>query len=534
MVRVNCPQYLKPADSEDNSVKWRHSYRSESLTPRVSRWSESVHEVFLEKNVDWTTAERRSAAYFQEVSIYKILSLQRDKDFWKGIVPCLAEVNTGIRHLVVAIAATHELLLQPNSTSLNQFALMQCNKALQSILSFSDTSISILLTSCVLVAAYNLLRGDIEAADKSVESGLRMSFSAQIVGTNSDLDQVCQILTSLGKQHGFKLWAPDITFKFDRTLAGRENLTLDTRYFRGPFVDAQQVLTTFKSVMVESIAKPLRNLSLGAHIEPDCSLAKDIRRNFSDIFFHWETYYRSLPDAQADQRLGLIQLKVGLISARVLFETKIVESNEVRDNEYIRQYGEIAELGAEIIAARHAGRPVIYLDRIVNGALYTSSLFCRDPIIKRRLISLLKSQVIYTDGLVNFLRGHIGELVGQIEEYGIIVKHCYEVPENRRVRVSHLSCQAGRTLRVQYMLASQTDRQTPKEHRSLLPPEVSRFSTEDVDDCLKGMTAAYTMYRKVDLPDAPCGYLREMYYGGRPVPVTWRADLLEKYSADKS
>lgn len=479
----------------------------------------------LSRNSEWSPLEQRSTVYFQEIAVYKILTLRRDSHFWKQVVPCSAETYTPIRHLVVAIAATYELLFSPDFDALNQFALEQCNKALRSILTSNDLSQSVLITSCILVSAYNLLRGDVEAADKSIESGLKMLSAAQITKPDSYLEQSSHILTSLGKQHGFKLWAPDVTFLVDRTVAGHEDMMVDTKFLQGPFVGIGQVLAAFKSIMVENVAQLIRNLSLGAHMDPECMLARDVSLNFSGILFHWETYYRGLSDGQADEKLQLVQLKIGLLSARLLFYTRIIESDEMRGDAFTTVYAEILQLGQEVIAARQAGRAVVYLDRIVNGALYTSAMFCREPLIKAQLIDLLKSQVVYADGLVNFLRGRVAEIVAEIEEHGIVVNHCHDIPENRRVRVGDLHYQQNRILCVEYVQAAQTDRLSMKRHCSRLPPELDRFDAPEIDDCLKGMVSAYTMYRKLELHVAPNGYLRKMYYGGYPVRVIWRADL---------
>lgn len=449
--------------------------------------------------------------------MYKIITLQRDIDFWKGVVPCLAELDASFRHLVVAIASTFELLYRPESNSLNQFALVQCNKAIRLILSAKDLRTSWLLISCILISAYNLLRSDLEAADISIESGLRMVAIA--TASDPQVEQLSRVLTSLAKQHGFKLWAPDITFKFDKTTAGREPLFINPSFAKGPFVEVGQVLAAFKTVVVNLVAKLVRNLALGAHIDPKSSLARDVCQYFSEIFFHWEAYYRSLPEQAADKKLQLIQLKVGLQSAYVLFATRVLASSETEVDVHTSRYSSMLQLGQEIIAARHAGRPVIYVDRVVNGALYPAAMFCRNSVIRRKLIALLRSQGVYEDGLVNFLRSRVAEIIADFEENGHEINSCQDVPEDRLIRVCGLKCGEDRTINVRYMLAGELDRLNLKQHRAPLGGQLDEFTVREIDDCLKGMTAAYSMYSKVDSHLAPDGYLRRMYYRGRPVPV---------------
>lgn len=453
--------------------------------------------------------------------MYKIITLQRDVDFWKGLVPCLAELHPGFRHLVVAIAATFELLFRPNSHSLNQFALEQCNKAIRSIVTAKDLGTSGLLISCILVSAYNLLRSDLKAADTSIENGLRMVGSATASDANVELSR---ILTLLGKQHGFKLWTSDITFQFDKTVAGREPLIIDPIFAKGPFLEVGQVLAAFKTVIVDSVAKLMRNLSLGAHIDPNSLLAQDVCQHFSEIFFHWEVYYRSLSDEEAEKKLQLVQLKIGLQSAYVLFTAKILGSNEVDIDAHINRYSNLLQLGREVIAARHAGRPVIYLDWVVNGALYTAALLCRNSILRRELIALLKSQVVYADGLVNCLRGRVAEIIADFEDQGLAAHSCRDVTEDRLIRICGLHCREDRRICVRYMLATDLNRLNPQEQLSALGEGLDNFTVQEINDCLQGMNAVYTMYMKVDSHVAPSGYLRRMYYRGRPVQVRWQSD----------
>lgn len=112
--------------------------------------------------------------FFLNVTVPKILTLKRDAVFWVELVPCLAEFNPIFRHLVVAIAATHESLFHNDCNQLNIFVLTQCNKAIQHLQSLRSSKLSLIVVSCILVSAYNLLRCDFVSADKSIESGLEM------------------------------------------------------------------------------------------------------------------------------------------------------------------------------------------------------------------------------------------------------------------------------------------------------------------------------------------------------------------------
>jgi hypothetical protein len=470
-----------------------------------------------DRHEEWPSAESRGMKYFLEVSIHKIIDLKSEMHFWKGIVPCLAESHPGFRHLVVAIAATFELLFRPDSSSLNEFAMEQCNKAIRSILSAGELEKSWLLASCVLISAYNLLRSDLDAADRSIENGLKL-----LEGTatsDENIASVSRILTSLDKRHGFKLWAPDVTFQFDRICIGNEVLVIDPTLAQGPFVEISQVVAAFRTCIVDHVAKLMRNLAIDAYVDPCSLLAKDVRKHFSDVFFRWQEFYRSLPSDHLQTRLELKQLKIGLLSSCVLFGAKILSCSEMSADLCMKQFQSILDLGRDVIEARHAGKPVVYLDRIVNGQLYTAAMLCRDSVIRRELIALLKGQRMYEDGLVNLLRGRVAEIVADFEDEGRLVRFAREVPADRLVRVRGLYSREDRKICVLYMSSFRVNKQHLQELWSPIGQELDRYSIEEIEGCLQGMTAAYSMYKKADVHVAPKGCLRRMYYRGRPVQI---------------
>lgn len=478
----------------------------------------------MQMDTSWTAAERRSAIYFQEVAVHKILTWRRDKQFWKGIVPATAEFNTGIRHLMIAIAATHELLFQLEPGTINTFALTQCNKALQTILASKGLERASLTTSCILVTAYNLLRGNIDAADKSVQSGLSMLASTDIASSDDNTEHQFRVLKSLDQQHGFKLWSVDVNFQIDKIVVGREDCLVFAELPRGPFTDIDQVLAAFKVIMMEFVAKTMRNVALGTLIDPTCSFARDLGNCISQSLSYWKSLYDDLVSSAHDERLRLIQLKIGLLLTKFLFHVKLLAADELEADAHIAIVAEILQLGQTVVAARHVGRSVVYLDRIVNSALFMCSIFCREPTIRRQLITLLKRQLPFENGLVNFLRGCAAEVVADIEEHGLTVGRSSDIPEAWRIGICSLDCWADRILLVGYMSSGQTERSNLRYHQRDLSSELANFDREEVDECIRGMTTAHKMYRKQELSKAPRGYLREMHYNGVSVKVLWRYD----------
>lgn len=51
----------------------------------------------------------------------------------------------------------------------------------------------------------------------------------------------------------------------------------------------------------------------------------------------------------------------------------------------------------------------------------------------------------------------------------------------------------------------------------------SSITAIEIDECLQGIMAAYRMFGIPNASIAPQGYIREIYYGGRPFPVLWES-----------
>lgn len=509
-------RYLyKPEYGKDTRLRRRNACLLHPKDAQIAR--------ALDAFQDWTLAERRGNAFFQEIAVHKILGLHANMAFWKEQLPYIVQQDRGCRHLVVAIGATFELLFRPNFKQLNLFALEQCNKAIDYLLLRQDTEDApLVLASCVLVCAYNLLRGDLAAADRSIQCGHRLAN-----GTSSaEAQPPRKIIQTLLNNHGYaKLWAPDVGFLFDKTMAGEGVLELVQTPTIAPFLAVEQVMAVFKTLVIEYTAKCMRNLSLGAHIDPASFFAAEVRRCFSDTFSEWDQFYRLLSSGDnEDQMLQLEQLKIGILSAYVLFMGKVLASDERHVDKVTSSYQELLGLGERVVAARHSGKKVIYMGRIVNSALYASALICREPQIRRDLIHLLKSQLIYPeDGLVNHIRGRAAECVAAIEEYvepgEEPVLSCTNIPLDRRVLICDLHCDETRILSVFYIMATDLDRMHVRKADFPLGYDTDAFSVDLINTKLQEQMTGTKMYMKADCYEAPDGCLRRMVYHGQPVPV---------------
>ncbi|KAJ2979518.1 hypothetical protein NQ176_g3201 [Zarea fungicola] len=475
-----------------------------------------------------TSMEARSIEFFVRVSMPKIMTTQRDFSFWSCTVPCLARCHPAFRHLVAAIASTHELLYSTDTAALNVFALTQCNRAIECLRSSPDWSPAQLLISCILVSAYNLLRCDLDRAELSIESGLEMAKQhaekdqAQR-GRGDETATLRRILAQLGRQHGFKLWAPGITFQFERSKAAENSIVIDTDCVRGPFIAPRQALEAYRSLMLKVVARLMRNLARGAFIDPACFMAQDITRQLSMFSFYWDLLYRDMSPQDEDGRLELKQIKIGFYQAFLMFHTKLVAPSELSFDEFPVVVNDLLQLAEEIVAAGANGRPTIYLDKIVNGALFSLGLCTCKPDYRKSVIELLQGQADYGDGLTNWVRGAVVDVFMKLDHISPSWWNGRGASAGIRMVLDGLRCSNhGNDLWIEFKSSDWTATRhsiaVPIDWSSWLGP---RPAASEVDIRLQGIVSAYRIYGKPHILDAKNGYAVEMWHRGRRIPVAW-------------
>jgi hypothetical protein len=477
----------------------------------------------------WTTEERRSVTFFFEVTVHKMISPQQESDFWLEILPCLAMHHAAFKHLIVAIASTHELIFHTDVEALHIFALTQCSQATKLLRASHDWKPALYLVSCVLVAAYSLLRTEFTQAHETIESGLKIPLpetaSVAVVGRLEDVGTTArQILLRLSRCHGFKFWTPDISIQFANTRAGDPYLDLETSFTRGPFVDVAQVFTTYTNITVGLVAKILRNLARGAYVDPLCPFAQDTTQQLAVFSFYWDMLYHQVPLENIDQRLELKQLRIGFNRTQVIFFSRIISPMEKPFDAYPSICDYTLALAREVLLGLQNGRRVEHMDKLVNGSLFTFGLCSYCSLYRQRIVAILQSQSGHKDGLVNWLRGTIINIIAKVENDVLGEGYAQTVLSSTKVILSAMRCSVtDRMIRVECTIATRNEETLyaadyPVDWVSTFGP---RLSTGAVNDCLQGIMTTYRMYGKPRASDAPYGYLRDMRYRGRPVRVCW-------------
>ena len=145
------------------------------------------------------------------------------------------------------------------------------------------------------------------------------------------------------------------------------------------------------------------------------------------------------------QEIGFLSLQLG----RTYFDDQTLW------DQFLPLFNQIVSLAAEILDFGSKSRryPTFSLDMGVVGPLYEVASRCRDPVIRRKAISLMKSRCMQEGVWNSILTAKVAERLVEIEEDGLDeVKSCHDVPDWARLSfVAPVFDPAGRRAVVKFM-----------------------------------------------------------------------------------
>jgi hypothetical protein len=153
---------------------------------------------------------------------------------------------------------------------------------------------------------------------------------------------------------------------------------------------------------------------------------------------------------EIQQEIGFLSLQLG----RTYFDDQTLWDH------FIPLFNQIVSLAAEILDFGSKSRryPTFSLDMGIVGPLYEVASRCRDPVIRRKAISLMKSRCMQEGIWNSILTAKVAERLVEIEEDGLgEVKSCHDVPDWARLSfVAPVFDPAGRRALVKYMRIGKT------------------------------------------------------------------------------
>lgn len=386
--------------------------------------------------------ERRAFHFFRSNSV---MALQGyfDSDFWSQLVLQASHTEPTIRHAVIALGSLHETTQTKHSAisksgkAYNKFALQQCNKAIASLTrelgAKGQRSIEVLLMSCVLFVCFETLQGNYESALTHMESGVRMYHNWQAESKNSERcmygrphsvdKEIAQIFSRLNLQ---VLMFPDTH------LVGKDfyNPNVNTVIDSPP--TSFSCLKEAKDRLDNCISYIFQRL-IAAYFARQDLLNKTQKRSpefqtYANLLSQWSILFSAFTKSSrtrlgpADQQRARV-LEIQYKAATILFDTGM-SPQETAFDAFNSEFNNIVTLTSSLVDERNntevSGRTGHFtFDMALVAPLYLTATRCRDPLIRRRALSILsaisRQECIWNSDML----AKIAERLISIEEDGI-------------------------------------------------------------------------------------------------------------------
>ncbi|KAL9631285.1 MAG: hypothetical protein Q9164_005975 [Protoblastenia rupestris] len=169
------------------------------------------------------------------------------------------------------------------------------------------------------------------------------------------------------------------------------------------------------------------------------------RQRYLKVFRDWRIAFEAflkenVLDARSMQGARVLQMSqaFAIVSVHTLSGTRIFDETEW--DHYLHDFDRIVTLAEETssnidFSDDSQTRPLFFLDMNLVMPLYAVAHKCRDPSIRRRAVSLLKSSPRQEGIWDSILAARAAEKIISIEENGLgVVQSCHDVPESSRIR----------------------------------------------------------------------------------------------------
>ena len=397
--------------------------------------------------------ERRGYHFFRLKSLGEILG-QQDAEFWKSLFLQASYTQPAIKHALIAVASVHESLeLSEGDVARNEavaqkkrvFSLKHYNKAIQLLINDKRKSPNQLCTAlviCVLFIVFEGFSSNYPACALHLENGLalldqwssarelpRKSGDDLIYSEDLINDRVAPILV--------RCTAQAATFADSRIHAGRYSTypvlpsapVLPPRF--DSFTKAREALDNVMrwTLLTVNSSEPSSGPETGAML---ARTLEDWRQAFSPLPKGTETKleHHGFRAARC--------MQIHYLVAFIIINTYLSDDETVFDK-YIDQFGTIVNEAQKLLST-DGGVDEQYklsfsFDFGVTPPLYFTASRCRDPLIRRRALALMRLSHRMQGPWNSEHSAKCAEEIIRIEEAGDgLVKSCEDVPEKSRLR----------------------------------------------------------------------------------------------------
>lgn len=404
-------------------------------------------------NIFKTSRERRAYQFFQERSSKQLSGLY-ECEFWSRTILQAIFTDPGIRCAVVALGSLHEGYEQTGNAkdSHDDFALKQYNAAIRhhidllSGLQTDPDKVDNYVASCMIFVCIEILQGHYQSALSLVRGAVQLFY--QHNGSLSILSAwPLEVLESLLS----RLQAQAIGLigyaSIGATVPPRLKRTAFPPCIPEVFSSAEEAKDYhefYSHTHALTQVAPNQGSAIGNPHSPQFNV-------YLDILSRWSAAFKGLIASRSDEFTDKEQRAVNTMKIwQIMTYTGIamhLEYQATRDDQCLwdnfeeshKQVVTLAEQVLKGIAGQDASHKVIHrftLDVGVVGPLYDLARVCRDPLIRRKAIALLRKYPVREGLWDSMLAARTAERQMEIEEGAVAdVKKASDIPGWARVTV---------------------------------------------------------------------------------------------------
>ncbi|KAF4342139.1 Zn(2)-C6 fungal-type DNA-binding domain protein [Fusarium beomiforme] len=377
--------------------------------------------------------EARSIQFFIERTLSQLTSFFPN-EFWAISVLQVAQYEPSISHALVSFSAYHEAFTNGIPGCKIPFALKHYNLSIKELRTSHSSLSYVHLVSCLVFICIEILQGHTETAIRLFKHGHRMMSQfrqlvdeqrRQATDLSGILDHVQTLFTRLALQ--VALLVGDATPEFSlKCISGSQLMALNTNYTFNTLLEAREALN---AILALRLAETVANSVLVAGFS-----------QWSQAFDRFVISRGGLAVSPSEQRsLALIDLHRRYFNMVLPWENINNHQYVLGLDNYTSDFEELVNCASRVLSLEETGTvsqaaPLFHLEIGVVPVLFVTVAWCRDPIIRRRAISLLMSRQAQEGVWSSLLTGRVAQRIMEAEEEDLDVRSCKDVPDARRDR----------------------------------------------------------------------------------------------------
>ena len=383
--------------------------------------------------------------FFQEMTIPLLGRYNSAADLlFAKIIPRFSESETPIKHQLVAIAATQE---QFNDTKAPKpeagvVATKHYGAALKILADRSNVpGMQVMLISCLLSIALENFRSDTRSSVLHLQSGLQMlrEWKDEHRTEPRTLSEVDEIIYGYIEPIFAQLEATAAMTGDDGSVYGQGGEGL---HFRRPRIpNAFRDFSSAREKFFE-IGYWLHTLNNQYPLfRTDSPAFKDLEELWDQWARAFNIFSKAVPAEAELKRLEALQLSIHYRTHRLTYECQSMPETESAWDAHTEVLRECIQMCADLNR-----RDDVYdsnanmlstsfcRDPGILPPCWQTAVNCRDPIIRRRALKLMHEHHRRCGDADDCSAAAIAQIVINLEEEGLIVTSCEDVPESHRVR----------------------------------------------------------------------------------------------------